>query len=796
MNLQELFYFLPSFLLVGSMISSPAAEIYVSPAGNDTGTGSANAPFQSVHAALEAARIQSGKGEKNNTIFLQDGTYYLTRPLVLHPEDSNLTIKAFNPGKAIISGARPLQISWEPYRDGIMKASVPRNTRMDALFIDGKRQRMARYPNARGGKDIFDGYAADAVSPERIARWQHPETGFFHALHMSRWGGMHYRITGKDADGSVSLEGGWQNNRPSGPHQTYRFVENIFEELDTPGEWYLDEKESILYFYPETGVDLSRAKVEITVLERLLEFKGTQENPVRNVHVRDLVLTQTNRTFMKNKEPLLRSDWTIYRNGAILMEGTEGCSVTGTDFADLGGDAVFVNNYNRKVCIESCYIHDIGGNGVAFVGDRDASRSPRDYKDAGNFSWDTLDKAPGPRSADYPADCMVKDCLITRTGQVEKQTAPVQIAMAEGIQVIHCSLYNVPRAGINIGDGCWGGHLIDGCDIFDTVQETSDHGSFNSWGRDRFWNLKGLDMNDLTNWNEIRDIPFLDARKTTIIKNSRWRCDHGWDIDLDDGSGNYEIFNNLLLNRGLKLREGFGRKVYNNIIVNNALHPHVWYKRSGDVVERNIFFVDGYFPAGGMPSKPWGERLDSNFVHVPGMKGVREAHGLQEASGNDVHSKMGDALFVNPSGGDYRVKPGSPALQTGFRNFPMEFGVVSPRLKKIAKTPVLPSYNPAVPGGMPQTESFASLGMEGRSIKGMGDVSAYGLSGETGVLILKLEPSGKLYRAGVRQDDVIIAIDEQPVKNTASLYDRLKNKKSIHMTISRKQSEMEIEINL
>ena len=175
---------------------------------------------------------------------------------------------------------------------------------------------------------------------------------------------------------------------------------------------------------------------------------------------------------------------------------------------------------------------------------------------------------------------------------------------------------------------------------------------------------------------------------------------------------------------------------------------------------------------------------------------MREAHGLQEASGNDVHSKMGDALFVNPSGGDYRVKPGSPALQTGFRNFPMEFGVVSPRLKKIVKTPVLPSYNPAVPGGMPQTESFASLGMEGRSIKGMGDVSAYGLSGETGVLILKLELSGKLYRAGVRQDDVIIAIDEQPVKNTASLYDRLKNKKSIHMTISRKQSEMEIEINL
>ena len=59
--------------------------------------------------------------------------------------------------------------------------------------------------------------------------------------------------------------------------------------------------------------------------------------------------------------------------------------------------------------------------------------------------------------------------------------------MAQGITVRHCSIYDVPRAGINIGDGCWGGHVIEFCDVFDTVQETGDHGTFNSWGRDRFW---------------------------------------------------------------------------------------------------------------------------------------------------------------------------------------------------------------------------------------------------------------------------------------------------------------------
>lgn len=35
------------------------------------------------------------------------------------------------------------------------------------------------------------------------------------------------------------------------------YVENIFEELDNPGEWFLDENESILYYYPETSITSS-----------------------------------------------------------------------------------------------------------------------------------------------------------------------------------------------------------------------------------------------------------------------------------------------------------------------------------------------------------------------------------------------------------------------------------------------------------------------------------------------------------------------------------------------------------
>jgi len=107
-------------------------------------------------------------------------------------------------------------------------------------------------------------------------------------------------------------------------------------------------------------------------------------------------------------------------------------------------------------------------------------------------------------------------------------------------------------AGINFGDGCWEGHVIEFCDVFDTVKETGDHRSFNSWGRDRGYR------------------------------------------DLDGGSTNYRIYNNLCLRGGIKNRDGFCRVVENNIKINCGFDPHCWYKHSQDIVRRNIMGSDHY----------------------------------------------------------------------------------------------------------------------------------------------------------------------------------------------------------
>ena len=675
-----------AFLLAG-IGSARAAEYYVALNGSDSGPGTRDRPWASLAHAQTALR-QSGKlGKEPMTVYVWPGTYYLSETLVFTAEDSGAAnapvVYATEAGEeAVVSGGIKLQLAWEPYRDGILKAAAPPDLASDQLFVNGRRQPLARYPNFDPQVAIYNGYAADAISPARVARWADPAGGFIHMMHGAMWGGYHYVITGKDAQGRLLYEGGWQNNRGGPIHRQYRMVENIFEELDAPGEWFLNTRTHTLYFYPPAGLDLARATVEAVRLKHLLEFRGTEKAPVRFVCFRGLTFRHAARTFMDNKEPILLSDWTTYRGGAVFFNGAEDCGLQDCLIDHVGGNAVFVNNYNRRVAVRGCRISQAGANGVAFFGDPAAVRDPRSWRNLRGKPFAQIDHTPGPRTNNYPADCLVEDCLIDQSGRVEKQTAGVTIDMAQNITVRHCSIYGVPRAGINIGDGCWGGHVVEFCDVFDTVKETGDHGSFNSWGRDRYWDRPGWGLKEL-GVEAYRAGALLDVVRPITLRNNRWRCDHGWDVDLDDGSSNYRITNNLFLNGGLKLREGFCRVAENNIIINNSLHPHVWYPQSSDIVQHNIL-MGAYRPA---VMRHWNGELDYNlFTSAKDLDEVRQRYKT------DAHSTAGDPQFIDPAHGDYRVRESSPALAAGFENFPMDnFGVVSPRLRAIARTPQLPA---------------------------------------------------------------------------------------------------------
>jgi hypothetical protein len=767
---------------------------FVSPSGDDANPGTLDKPFATPLRAQQAVR------QKRGDVFLRGGTYYLPAPLVLTAEDSGtkdapVVFQNYQGEKAVISGGVRLEhLDWQPYTNGIVQAQVPADLQTEEIFINGERQILARYPDFDPAAKYFDGFTSGADIKRRATLWADPNGGYLHAMHPALWGDFTWLFTGKDTNGTLTKVGGWQNNRGGGINQGIQFVENIFEELDSPGEWFLNSKTHTLYCYPPAGLDLKNAVVEATRLRTLMEFRGDEAHPVKWITLRGLVFRQAARTVMDTREPLLRTDWAICRCGAVLFNGAEDCALEDSFIDQVGGNGIFVNNYNRRVAIRGTQIAKAGASGICFVGDPNAARSPL-FNYGQVHRLDDIDRTPGSKSDNYPADCLVDDCLIHLTGRVEKQTAGVEIDLAQGITVRHCSIYDMPRAGINIGDGCWGGHVVEFCDIFDTVKETGDHGSFNSWGRDRYWRPN---IGEVNAWvRQVPDLPKLDAVKPNVLANNRWRCDHGWDIDLDDGSSFYIITNNLCLRGGIKNREGFGRVVENNIMVDGGYDPHVWFAESGDIFRHNIVWT-AYRPAN-MHRPPWGADMDYNLVQSFGITTSEPATRLQQQSGRDEHSIVADAQFVDAIRGDYHVKDGSPALALGFVNFPMnQFGVQKPELKAIARTPLLPV--PWVPASVPVARGATPatwLGASVRNIRDEGEMSAFGLPGVTGVLVLDVPAESALAKAGLRKNDVVLSVNGEKTADTAALLRQTPASpagNSLKIGVSRDQKEMLVQL--
>ena len=582
-----------------------------------------------------------------------------------------------------------MDASWRKFKGGIMMSKIEGTEGIDMLFGDGRLLTMARFPNYDSTAVRFHGTSADATSPERVKGWKNPEGGFLHAMHRDDWGDFHYRITGKDRNGNLKLEGGHQNNRSMGIHKDNRMVENIFEELDAPGEWYFDKAAGTLYYYPMPGENPNRMMFETAVLKNLVTLKGTKDDPVRNVTFEGISFRHAARTFMEEYEPLLRSDWTIYRGGAIFLEGTEDCHIKGCDITDVGGNGVFFSKFNRRSGVEGSLLTRIGASAVCFVGDPSCVRSPC-FRYEKFVPWEDMDFAKGPKGDNFPAECDVKDNLIHEIGLFEKQITGVEISMSFRITVSHNSIYDTPRAGINISEGTWGGHIIEYNDVFNTVKETGDHGSFNSWGRDRYWHPDYKTM--ATHAKEMPELILADMLEPNTLRYNRFRCDRGWDIDLDDGSSYYIIHDNLCLNGGIKLREGFYRRVENNIIVNNTLHAHAWFDDSGDVFARNIVMT---------PYQPYQVNNKGNNVDFNIFTDSLSFNKAKEF-GHDSHSIVSRVEFEDPAKGLFTVKDDSQAIRLGgFMNFPMDrFGVQSPRLKKMAAKPDLTTRNiPKYAGG-------------------------------------------------------------------------------------------------
>src|SRR5271157_132607 len=738
------------------LIMDSTETIYVRMEGNDENPGTRDEPVKSLHEAQSRVRAMKATGKENIMVIVGGGTYYLDKPLVFSPEDSGTLASPISwmaePGEApVISGGRMLTGEWTAYKDGIVQLPMPGNKAemldFSELFVNGERQHRARFPDydendpgVRGSgylglgdiSSLFGTKLPKFLEDDRLKQqnrlawpnqgplgfninpsmlegkhWRNLKDIFLHIFPNNYWGNLIWKLDDIDyEDGIIWLgEGGWHINSKDleagqalaiGSRSRFYF-DNVFEELDAPKEWYLDKDQGILYYYPPDDLDINKAQVVASLLKQVIEFRGSRVCPVCNITISGFTITNSRPVFHEPYEKISAGDWTINRSGAIFLEGAENIRVQDCFFDHVGGNAIFLNAYNRWNHFSGNTIIGSGDSAFCLVGD--------DSRTMGT-------------NCQFPADNEIFNNHITRIGYYVKQVAGIFGSIHARTIVAHNYIHHVPRAAICLND-CWfGGHVIEFNKSHDTVQETSDHGGFNSWGRTRYWCLCQSHLDASHGPGRCEE----DIGETIIIRNNYLRDFHGFGIDLDDGSSFEDVYNNLCIGCAIKLREGTGRRIHNNIIINPAQNFgfHQGLEKNSDRIWNNIIVKNGDCQPGILTIPESFRKVSLN----PSMEGVQDwncAYELLAAPRNspfaaecnknlfwmesgkfcaiysmrdkprkeieldewqelgfDTEFVIGDPLFNDAEHGDYRVQPGSPALKLGFENFPMDhFGLTA-----------------------------------------------------------------------------------------------------------------------
>lgn len=309
------------------------------------------------------------------------------------------------------------------------------------------------------------------------------------------------------------------------------------------------------------------------------------------------------------------------------------------------------------------------------------------------------------------------------------------------------------------------------------------------------WSLGGFD----TGGNRgAQKEPYsrIDVIDTIKIHDNRMhfagRVDGGstFGIDLDDGSSNYEIYNNLCLNMGIKLREGFHRNVYNNILVNGAFNLHCTFEDSYDTIEKNIVVKGNPYSLAATDANRFKiseDVIDNNWFYDLGMK--VNYPGFSSDLGYDEHSVNADPKFRDTSKNDYTVTNELLMEKIGFENFPMDqFG-------KPGCAYQAPVYEKTTPDG--NTDILEREQWLGATISALDDaiMSSTGAGSLDGVYMENVPEDSQAAMFGLQTGDVIKGMNGEAVGRKAHFvpeYNGIETGTLVNMDLIRNQLSVEL----
>jgi hypothetical protein len=462
---------------------SASGDVFIAPDGRDSNPGSKAKPFATLERARTEVRSlkRLRKADTAFTVWLGGGDYIRTNTLELSAEDSGsasypVTWRAQQGARVRLLGGRKLEGA-RPLSDrvllqrlpgpargrvltidlraagigefGAMKSrgfSRPLSSAHCELFCDGKPLTLARWPNEGSWEKIAgfpeenaedDGHGGKIgrlengffYEGDRPRAWRYPEDIWVHGYWSWDWANSYERVTSIDLEKRLIKTAPPRGLYGFRKGQRFQFL-NVFEELDQPGEWFLDGKAGALYFWPPDDTAAKQPELLLSLLDQpLLSLKDAS-----HVTVRGLTLEATR------------------ASGAEIRGGTSN-RIAGCTLRNLGNYGVRIEGGTGHGVV-GCDVFDTGDGGVSLEG--------------------------GDRKTLAAAGHVVDNCHFARQGRWSKCYVPAVLIGGVGMRASHNLIHDHPHCAILYGGN---DHVIELNEIHHIALETGDVGAIYT-GRD------------------------------------------------------------------------------------------------------------------------------------------------------------------------------------------------------------------------------------------------------------------------------------------------------------------------
>jgi hypothetical protein len=316
----------------------------VSTAGDDRNPGTEEQPLRTIERARDVVRTLNRDMADDITVFVA-GEFHAGRPIEFGPEDSgsngfNIVYTAAPGEHPVITGG--VRIAGWVLADkarGLWSAPAPaglEDTRN--LFVNGT-------PVGRTRSRLLQVFAKDsaapATSPDPTAQWKNPDDVVFEPA----------------GDGAI-----WSERTGTLPV----FVENAFELLGTPGEWYLDRPARRIYYTPRPGEDMATADVEAAAARALIIGLGTMERPISGLVFKGFRFEFTTWHHSPDDEPTALGP-AEPRWAAVSFNYAAGIQLLEDDFLHMGTPALDLGPHVDGATVEGCLFGDVAWSAVRLV---------------------------------------------------------------------------------------------------------------------------------------------------------------------------------------------------------------------------------------------------------------------------------------------------------------------------------------------------------------------------------------------------------------------------------------------